>query len=138
MTANASWLLMPEASSLLENSDKFETLLDAARKVRKNAYAPYSNFKVGVAVLMGGEIYAGCNVENASYGAAICAERSAIFTGIAGGARVIEALALTTGNANRPVLTLRHLPASDRRICRKSCSHTDRRRCRLRRRNHNA
>ncbi len=55
-----------------------ETVMDAAREASKNAYAPYSNFRVGAAILTeDGAIHAGCNVENASYGLAICAERNA-------------------------------------------------------------
>jgi cytidine deaminase len=55
-----------------------ETLMDAAREASRSAYAPYSNLHVGAAILTGdGTIHAGCNVENASYGLAICAERNA-------------------------------------------------------------
>jgi len=59
-------------------------LLAAARKAMKQAYAPYSQFRVGAAMLTSrGEVFSGCNVENASYGLANCAERTAIFAAIA-------------------------------------------------------
>ena len=62
-----------------------EQLLQAAREVASNAHAPYSNFFVGAAVLTDdGKIYQSCNVENASYGLTICAERAAIFSAVAG------------------------------------------------------
>jgi cytidine deaminase len=72
-----------------------QQLIDAARRAREAAYAPYSNFKVGAAVLTAaGEIFSGCNIENASFGATICAERVAIFTAVAGGCRDLTALAV--------------------------------------------
>jgi cytidine deaminase len=68
-------------------------LIDAARQVRSRAYAPYSNFQVGAAVLTSvGEIFFGCNIENASFGATICAEQVAIFQAIAAGHRHFTAL----------------------------------------------
>jgi cytidine deaminase len=76
----------------------WDALVDAAKEVRGNAYAPYSGFGVGAAVLAGsGRIFTGCNVENASYGLCICAERVAIGTMIASGEREIRAIAVVTG-----------------------------------------
>jgi cytidine deaminase len=61
-----------------------ERLLRSARRVMKNAYAPFSKFRVGAALLTSkGEIYVGCNVENSSYGMTNCAERTAIFSAVA-------------------------------------------------------
>lgn len=75
-----------------------EQLLRLARGAQQNAYARYSNFKVGAAILLeNGEIFTGCNVENASYGLTNCAERSAVFTAVAklGGGNVkIRAVAV--------------------------------------------
>ena len=72
-------------------------LVAVAREARERAVAPFSNFKVGAALLaQGGRVYGGCNVENASYGLTICAERNAIFRAIADGARTIVALSLYT------------------------------------------
>ena len=69
----------------------------AARSAAGAAYAPYSEFKVGAAVLAAsGKIYPGCNVENASYSLCNCAERSAIFAAIAAGERRVEAVAIYT------------------------------------------
>ncbi len=72
-------------------------LKSAARGAARHAYAPYSKFPVGAAVLAeGGEIYAACNVENASLGLTLCAERNAIFQAVAHGARTIRAVAVYT------------------------------------------
>ncbi|WP_190615472.1 cytidine deaminase [Tepiditoga spiralis] len=71
----------------------FNTLYEKALKARENAYAPYSNFKVGAALLTeDNEIFVGCNVENASYGLSICAERNAIFSANAAGKRKYKGL----------------------------------------------
>ncbi len=69
----------------------------AARAAARQAYAPYSKFPVGAAVLMGsGRLFTGCNVENASYGLCNCAERTALFTGVAAGERELVAVAVYT------------------------------------------
>ena len=71
-------------------------LVKAALEARKKSYSPYSKYKVGAAVLgASGKIYAGTNVENASYGLTICAERSAIFNAVSSGEKAIKAIAVT-------------------------------------------
>lgn len=78
-------------------------IIVAAQAVRQNAYVPYSNFKVGAAVLTeGGEIYTGCNVENASYGLCNCAERTAIFKAVSEGERDFVAIAIIA-DTQKPV-----------------------------------
>jgi cytidine deaminase len=72
-------------------------LESAARAAARNAYAPYSRFRVGAAALAGsGKVFPGCNVENAAYGMCVCAERMAILTAIAAGESKIRALAVYT------------------------------------------
>lgn len=72
-----------------------EQLIKAANEGRNHAYASYSNFLVGAAVLADdGQIYHGCNIENASYGLSNCAERTAIFKAVSAGNRKIKAMAI--------------------------------------------
>jgi cytidine deaminase len=80
-----------------------QQLIFAAISVRKQAHAPYSKFLVGAALLTeSGQIISGCNVENASYGLTICAERSAVFAAVAQGHRRFEAIALATAGGATP------------------------------------
>ena len=72
-------------------------LVAAAARVRENAYAPYSKFKVGAAVMGGsGRIHTGCNVESASFGLTCCAERTAVFKAVSEGETAITAVAVVT------------------------------------------
>jgi cytidine deaminase len=75
----------------------WERLAQAALEARRNAYAPYSRFKVGAALLSReGEIITGCNVENASFGLCLCAERNALTTAVSAGSREYLAMAIAT------------------------------------------
>lgn len=76
-----------------------EQLISHAIEARKNAYAPYSHFMVGAALLLkSGEVITGCNIENASYGASNCAERTAIFKAISEGKTDFAKIAIVGGN----------------------------------------
>jgi len=76
-------------------------LVEAARAVREKAHAPYSGFRVGAAVrTKAGKVYVGCNVENASYGGTVCAERNAIAAAVADGEREIVDVAVFTEAAS--------------------------------------
>jgi cytidine deaminase len=89
---------------------EFDRLLELALTGQGRARAPYSNFRVGAAVLGGsGAVYPGCNVESASYGATICAERSAVAGAVAAGEKIIRACVVVTPTAD---------PSSPCGICR--------------------
>jgi cytidine deaminase len=78
-------------------------LIEAAKKVRKNAHAIYSNYKVGAAVLtIDNSIITGCNVESSSYGLTCCAERVALFSAVANGHNKFKALAVITEDGGTP------------------------------------
>ncbi|GAB4489058.1 MAG: cytidine deaminase [Anaerolineales bacterium] len=79
------------------------TLIQSANAVRRNAYAPYSHYRVGAALrAKSGRVYTGVNVENAAYPTTMCAERVALFKAISEGEREFESLALVTENGGSP------------------------------------
>ena len=80
-----------------------QELLNVALSARERAYAPYSKFLVGAAVLAkSGKIYTGCNIENASYGLTVCAERNALFSAVGAGEREFIALCVV-GDTEAPI-----------------------------------
>jgi cytidine deaminase len=83
--------------------DQCQALISAACEIRRHAHAPYSKFHVGAAILTtSGKIIIGCNVENASYGLTICAERSAVTSAIAAGEKDWIAMAVATPGGHSP------------------------------------
>jgi cytidine deaminase len=83
---------------------QMDRLFALARDAAENAYAPYSKFRVGAALLTeDGRIFTGCNVENRSFGLTICAERNAVCQAVARGCRVFAALAIVTPDSESPV-----------------------------------
>ncbi len=93
---NASLRLVPRSPKT-----RIPALLRAAALVRERAHAPYSKYPVGAAVLAGGRIFAGCNVENSAYPLSVCAERNAMAMAVAAGFKRIDAVAVVGGN-HRP------------------------------------
>jgi cytidine deaminase len=80
-----------------------EELIKLAKQARKKAYAPYSHYKVGAALLgKSGKVYTGCNVENASYGHTVCAERTAVLKAVSEGETEFESIAVVTKNGGSP------------------------------------
>ncbi len=76
---------------------EFDRLITAARQARENAHAPFSNFRVGAALrARSGRVFTGCNIENATYGLTVCAERVAIFKAISEGERGFDSIAVVT------------------------------------------
>ena len=92
--------------------DVRQTLIERAIAVRQWAYAPYSNYRVGAALLAdSGRIYDGINVENAAYGSSICAERTALVKAVSEGERRFEAVAVVTNNGGSPCGACRQMLA---------------------------
>ncbi len=85
------------------DKDMKELLLKKAVEMRERAYAPYSGFTVGAALLCkNGEIYTGCNIENQSFTPTVCAERTAVFKAVSDGIREFEAICIAGGKAGTP------------------------------------
>jgi len=85
------------------SDEKRQELIQMANQARSRAYAPYSNYQVGAALLTkNGQIFIGVNVENAAYPDSICAERSAVFSAVSAGEREFEAIAVATRNGGTP------------------------------------
>ena len=84
-------------------TSQWTDLVRQAITAREHAYVPYSNFKVGAALLTAaGHIYTGCNIENAAYGPTVCAERVAVFKAVSEGQREFTAIAVATVNGVAP------------------------------------
>lgn len=85
-------------------AEQIDSLMEAAREAQLQAHAPYSQFRVGAAVLAeSGKVYPGCNVENASFGATICAERAAVCAAVVAGERRFKAIAVYAESAQPPM-----------------------------------
>ena len=89
-----------------------QELVALAAEARERAYAPYSNYAVGAALLgQSGRVYTGCNVENAVYSLTICAERAALFKAVSEGEREFESIAVVTANGGSPCGSCRQVLA---------------------------
>ena len=98
-------------------------LVDLAIEAREHAYIPYSGFAVGAALLTKeGKVYQGCNIENASFGPTVCAERTAFFKAVYEGERNFEAIAIVGGRGGQPVSELCPPCGVCRQVMREFCN----------------
>jgi len=96
---------------MLKNEQRVQ-LIEQAQQARQRAYAPYSNYRVGAALLTStGDVFSGANVENAAYPVSICAERVAIFKAVSEGQRQFQAIAVVTENGGSPCGSCRQVLA---------------------------
>ena len=96
---------------MLKNEQRMQ-LIEKAQQARQRAYAPYSNYRVGAALLTStGDVFSGANVENAAYPTSICAERVAIFKAVSEGQRQFQAIAVVTENGGSPCGSCRQVLA---------------------------
>lgn len=102
----------------LQRTILIRTALDA----RANAYAPYSHYTVGAALLTADAIVCGCNIENATYGATNCAERTAVYNAVSSGTRDFLAIAIAGGPENRPPQTYAYPCGICRQVFTEFCS----------------
>ena len=111
----------------MTDSNEILQLCQLAITARKNAYAPYSKFAVGAAVLCNdGSMYKGCNIENASFGLTVCAERVALFKAVSDGADTPIAIALATAGGHNPCGACRQVMAEFSTDLRVFIGNTDR------------
>ena len=93
-------------------NDQRQELIRQAQEARLRAYAPYSNYLVGAALLTAsGELFSGANIENAAYPTSMCAERVAIYKAVSGGQRLFQAIAVVTDNGGSPCGSCRQVLA---------------------------
>ena len=96
---------------MLKNEQRAQ-LIEKAQQARQRAYAPYSNYRVGAALLTSsGDVFSGANVENAAYPTSMCAERVAIFKAVSEGQRQFQAIAVVTENGGSPCGSCRQVLA---------------------------